>query len=135
MVQIKVNNGRQMQVGDYISKAGIYTKPGVVIEKKDDGTLVIDTDKEAINKYHRHSNTNGLSLEDKEKFNNIMDDVMKIEKNGERINQLQMSIDDVKKEPNSKKLVDSLRNEQSQLIRLSRELPRVYNFDERDLRY
>lgn len=135
MVQIKVDNTRHMQVGDYISKAGIYTKPGVVTEKREDGTLVIDTNKEAIDKYHRHSNTNGLSLEEKEKFNAVMDDVMKIEQNGDRLNHLQHSIDALKKAPENKKLVDSLRNEQSQLIRISRELPRVYDFDERELRY
>lgn len=135
MVQIKVDNGRHMQVGDYISKAGIYTKPGVVTEKKEDGTLVIDTNKEAIDKYHRHSNTNGLSLEEKDRFNGVMDEVMTIEKNDERLNHLQTAIDDLKKEVGSKKLVDSLRNEQSQLIRISRELPRVYNFDEHELRY
>ena len=36
-----------------VNKAGIYTKPGVVVEKKEDGTVIIDTRKEVIDKYHR----------------------------------------------------------------------------------
>ena len=40
-----------MQIGDLVQKAGIYTKPGVVVEKKDDGTVLIDTDQKEIEKY------------------------------------------------------------------------------------
>lgn len=134
MVQIPKNLGHKIQVGDYVSKAGIYTKPGVVTEKKEDGTVVIDTDPDLIKKFHRHSNTNGLSLEDKERFNNIMDDVMKLEDNGERLSKLQQTIDELRADPGSKRVADSLRNEQSQLIRLTRELPRVYDYNAKDLR-
>lgn len=134
MVQINKVPGPKLQIGDYVPKAGIYTKPGVVIEKKEDGNVVIDTDAEAIKKYHRHSNTNGLSPEDKDRFNQIMDDVMKLEDNGARLNELQVAIDNIRNDPAAKKVVDSLRNEQSQLIRLSRELPRVYNYSTKDLR-
>ena len=133
MVQVKAQIGQQIQIGDYIPKAGIYTKPGVLVEKKEDGSVVVDTDQESIKKYHRHSNTNGLSPEDKEKFNSIMDDVMKLDNNGERLNELQKCIDEIRTDPTSKKVVDSLRNEQSQLIRLSKELPRVYNVSGKEL--
>lgn len=129
------NQGPNVQIGDYVPKAGIYTKPGVVTEKKEDGTVVIDTDPENIKKYHRHSNTNGLTPEEKEKFNSIMDDVMNLQEFGDRINQVQSQIDALKVDPKNKKLVDSLRNEQAQLIRHSRELPRVYNYETKDLGY
>ena len=124
----------KIQVGDYVSKAGIYTKPGVVTEKKEDGTVVIDTDPELIKKFHRHSNTNGLSVSDKERFNSIMDDIMKVDDNGERLSKLQQTIDELRADPASKPVADSLRNEQSQLIRLTRELPRVYDYNAKDIR-
>ncbi len=130
MVQIAPPpKGSHIQIGDYVNNAGIYTRPGVVVDKKPDGTVVIDTDPEIIHKFHRHTNTSGMSLEEKEKFNGIMDDVMRSDRNEDRINQMQETIDQLKLEPANKKVVETLRNEQAQLIRLSRSLPRVYNYD------
>lgn len=126
--------GANVQVGDYVAKAGIYTKPGVIMEKREDGTVVIDTDGDAIKKYHRHTNTSGLTPDEKDKFNNIMDEVMQGEKNADRINLLQGKIDGLKTDPVNKKVVETLRNEQAVLIRMSRELPRVYNYDVDKLR-
>jgi hypothetical protein len=78
MVQvIRPPKGANVQMGDLVNKAGIYTKPGVVVDKKEDGTVVIDTNEDEIKKFHRHSNTTGLTIEDKEKFNTIMDEIMK----------------------------------------------------------
>lgn len=134
MVQIKVSGGVPIQMGDFIAKAGIYTKPGVVVDRKE-GSLVIDTSPNAIAKYHRHSNTTGMSVEDKERFNTMMDEVMKMEKNDDRLTNLQRQIEELKATPENKRLADSLKNEQAQLIRLSRDLPRVYQFDSKELRY
>lgn len=130
MVQIvRPPKGANIQTGDLVNKAGIYTKPGVVVEKKEDGTVVIDTDEEQVNRFHRHSNTSGLTLENKERFNAIMDEIMSGESNADRINNLQIKLDELRNSPDSQKLAQALRNEQAQLIRLSRELPRVYQYD------
>ena len=130
MVQvIRPPKGVNVQTGDLVNKAGIYTRPGVVIEKKEDGTVVIDTDAEQVKKFHRHSNTTGLSVGDKDRFNTIMDDIMVGESNADRINNLQMKLDELRVDPGAQKLAQALRNEQAQLIRLSRELPRVYQYD------
>lgn len=115
-----------IQIGDYVPKVGIYTNPGVVTEKKEDGTVIIDTDKDMIKKYHRHSITTGLTPDEKEQFNNIMDEIMDMQNNSERILSLQDKIDAMRSDPKEKKVSDSLRNEQAQLIRWSRELPKVY---------
>lgn len=123
-----------IQIGDYVSKVGIYTKPGVVKEKKPDGTIIIDTDKTAIKKYHRHSITTGLTPQEKDAFNNIMDEVMKLPDNRNRILTLQQRIDKMRTEPKSKKVSDFLRNEQAQLIRWAKELPRVYDTQPEKLR-
>jgi hypothetical protein len=115
-----------IKIGDYVPKVGIYTNPGVVAEKKEDGTIIIDTDKDAIKKYHRHSITTGLTPDEKDRFNSIMDDVMSLGDNTDRILVLQDKIDKMKSDPVEKKVSDSLRNEQAQLIRWARELPKVY---------
>ena len=130
MVQItRPPKSASVQLGDLVNKAGIFTKPGVVIEKKEDGTVVIDTNEDQIKKYHRHSNTTGLTFEDKERFNGIMDEIMAAESNSARIDQLQEKVDAMRVDPAQIKLSQALKNEQAQLIRISKELPRVYNYD------
>lgn len=118
-----------MQIGDLVHKAGIYTKPGVVVEKKDDGTVMIDTDPKKIERFHRYANTSGLTPAEKERFNSIMDEVMDAKEGGERINRLQEKIDMVRTEPEGKRVFDTLVNQQSILIRYAKELPRVYTYD------
>jgi hypothetical protein len=130
MVQmVKTPKGANIQVGDMVNRAGIYTKPGVVIEKNEDGTVTIDTDAETVGSFHRHANTTGLTPEDKDRFNGIMDDIMEMSENTERLNDLQAKIDELRLDPESKKLMQALKNEQSSLIRMSRELPRVFTYD------
>ena len=119
--------GSHVKIGDFVPRAGIYTNPGVVVDKKENGDLVIDTDPEAIKKFHRHSVTNGLTVEDKERFNIIMDEIMAGETTGStKINTLQAFIDDLKADPASLKVANALKTEQAQLIRLSKDLPRIY---------
>jgi hypothetical protein len=130
MVQMmKPPKGAHIQVGDMVNRAGIYTKPGVVTEKNNDGTVTIDTDSEAVSRFHKHSNTTGLTPEDKERFNDIMDDVMNISENPERVNELQSKIDELRLDAESKKLMQALKNEQSSLIRQAKALPRVFTYD------
>lgn len=118
-----------MQIGDLVQKSGIYTKPGIVVDKKEDGTVVVDTDPSKIEKFHRYTNTSGLTPAEKERFNSIMDEVMETKDDAERINKLQDKIDMVRAEPGAKKIFDTLINQQSLLIRFSKELPRVYSAD------
>ena len=65
----------RVYIGDMINKAGIYTNPGVVTAKKDDGTIEVDTDPMALNKYHRYMNTTGINESDKIPFNEILDQI------------------------------------------------------------
>ena len=125
---IPKRNGN-MQIGDFVPKAGIYTKPGIVIEKKEDGTVVIDTDPKQIEKYHKYANTSGLTPEEKSRFNSTMDEVMEATDDGDRLNRLQEKIDMVRTEPNGKRVFDTLVNQQSTLIRYAKALPKVYSYD------
>ncbi len=117
------------KIGDMVAKSGIYTNPGVVVDRKEDGTVVIDTDPMAINKYHRYMNTTGLSEPEKLKFNQILDQIYSQDDDVKKIEMMQSSIDSLKVEPENHSIVQYLRNQQSHLIRKTQNLPRVYSTD------
>lgn len=121
-------------IGDLVTKSGIYTEPGVVVEKKADGNVVVDTEPLTINKYHRYTNTTGLSVEEKEQFNAMLDQIYQKENDVERINDIQAEIDRLKVDPHSKNIVQYLRNQQAHLIRQAKQLPQTYQWDEAMLR-
>lgn len=118
------------KIGDLIPKSGMYTNPGVVTEKHDDGTVTIDTEPLSISKFHRYSNTTGLNEEEKMSFNNVLDTIYAKDNPMDRLNDIQMTIDDLKKDPRNRNIVQYLRNQQAVMIRETRQLPRVYVQDE-----
>ena len=122
------------QIGDLIPKSGMYTNPGVVTEKKADGTVVIDTEPLSVHKYHRYTNTTGLSEPEKMKFNEILDQIYQSDDDVGKLNDIQKSIDTLKTDPKNKNIVQYLRNQQATLIRAARKLPREYNWDESQLK-
>ncbi len=118
------------QIGDLIQKAGVYTEPGVVVDRQVDGTLKVNTDPMEVNKYHRYTNTSGLSEQEKVEFNQILDQIYQKEDETQRINDIQTEIDRLKMDPKSRNIVQYLRNQQSFLIRSARQLPQFYQTDE-----
>lgn len=122
------------QIGDLVPKAGVNTEPGVVVAKQENGTIQIDTEPLTISKYHRYTNTTGLTEEEKNKFNGILDQIYQNGDDVEKINQLQSTIDSLKIDPNNQKVVQYLRNQQAFLIREAKRLPRYYNMDENKVR-
>lgn len=121
-------------IGDLIQKAGIYTEPGVVTQRNDDGTVVVDTEPMAVNKYHRYANTTGLTEQEKDTFNTILDTIYAQKNDVDKINGIQQEIDKLKTDPGNKNVVQYLRNQQAFLIRQAKQLPRVYNWDEGAIR-
>ncbi len=121
-------------IGDYVPKSGIYTNPGVIVEKKDDGTVKIDTEPMSINKFHRYTNTTGLSENEKNVFNDILDQIYTKENDIDKINDIQLEIDKLKADPGSRNVVQYLRNQQAHLIRNAKGLPREYSADGAKLR-
>ncbi|MGE0174272.1 MAG: hypothetical protein AB7T49_15855 [Oligoflexales bacterium] len=121
-------------IGDLVPKAGIYTNPGVVVEKKEDGTVVVDTEPMVINKYHRYANTTGLSEPEKMKFNQILDEIYVKENDVEKIEDIQVHIDKLSVDPMNSNIVQYLRNQQAHLIRQAKNLPRNYTWEEGRIR-
>jgi hypothetical protein len=122
------------QIGDLVPKAGIYTEPGVVVERKDDGNVVVDTEPLTIHKFHRYTNTTGLSEPEKNQFNMILDKVYQKDTDVDKINEIQMEIDRLKTDPDNRNIVQYLRNQQAHLVRTAKKLPRTFNWDESQLR-
>ncbi len=118
------------QIGDLVPKAGIYTRPGVVVEKKLDGSVTVDTDPMMVNKFHRYANTSGLNENEKQMFNTILDQIYQKSDDVEKINDIQGEIDKLKADPNNQNIVQYLRNQQSYLVRQAKAMPRSYNWDE-----
>lgn len=118
------------RIGDLVPKSGMFTNPGVIVENREDGTVMVDTDPLTINKFHRYSNTSGLSEEEKAKFNDVLDQIYAKEDPVQRLNDIQTTIDDMKTDPRNRNIVQYLRNQQAVMIRDARKLPRVYNQDE-----
>lgn len=122
---------KSANIGDMVARSGNFTEPGVVIEKKPDGTVVVDTEPMSVSQYHRYANTTGLSEEEKNQFNGILDQIYQKTNDIERINDIQNEVDKLRMNPNSQNVVRYLRNQQAFLIREARGLPRQYQTDER----
>lgn len=121
-------------IGDLVLKSGLYTEPGVVVQKKEDGSVIVDTEPMTINKYHRYSNTTGLTKNEKITFNKILDQIYQKENDLEKLNDIQNEIDLLKVDPVNKNIVQYLRNQQAVLVRQVKKLPRYYNWDEAQLK-
>jgi hypothetical protein len=121
-------------IGDLVPKSGMYTEPGVIIDKKEDGTVTVDTEPMSVHQYHRYGNTTGLSEEEKNVFNEILDHIYSKDDDVEKLNDIQKEIDRLKADPANKNIVQYLRNQQAVLVREVKELPRYYNWDEAQLK-
>jgi hypothetical protein len=122
---------KSVNIGDIVPRSGNYTEPGVVIEKRLDGTVVVDTEPMAVSQYHRYLNTTGLSEDEKNQFNGILDQIYQKTNDIERINDIQNEIDKLRMNPSNQNVVRYLRNQQAFLIREARGLPRTYQTDEK----
>lgn len=122
------------EIGDLVIKSGNYTNPGIVTQKNSDGTVVVDTEPLMISRYHRYSNTTGLTQSEKVEFNEILDRIYTKEDDLEKLNDIQKAIDQKKADPTASKVVQYLKNQQSILIRRAGRLPRYYSWDENQLK-
>lgn len=126
-----MNSVKGVNIGDVVARSGNYTEPGVVVSKNKNGSVIVDTEPMVVNQYHRYTNTSGLTEEEKNKFNGILDQIYQKTNEVERINDIQLEIDQLRTMPANQNVVRYLRNQQAFLIREARDLPRTYQTDER----
>src|SRR4051812_2251303 len=122
-------------VGDIVPRSGIFTEPGVVVERKENGNVVVDTEPMTLNKYHRYANTTGLTEVEKNTFNSILDQIYQKTNDVEKINDIQIEVDKLKLNPDNKNVVRYLKNQQAFLIRQAKGLPRMYQADEGSIKF
>jgi hypothetical protein len=121
------------RIGDTVfSQAAV---PSVVVGR-DQATSTLKTDQDfaAFQVATRHGLINGLAPESREKFNEIMDEVMSDKDNAERVTALQSKIDELKIDPRNNKLVQYLNGEVKHLMNLKGIRPRFYNTEETKVR-
>lgn len=90
---------KAVQIGDMVSRSGNITGPGVVVQTNPDGSVVVDTEPLTVSKYHRYTNTSGLSEAEKNQFNEILDQIYQKTNDIERINDIQSEIDKLRSAP------------------------------------
>lgn len=102
---------------------GINGTPGVVKnldhERKE---YTIDTDREGVRKVHRHGYINGLSLEERESFNKVVDDVSEIQDPKEKIEKMQKIVEESRLDSKNIRMTRYLESElfhQMQILNLS----------------
>jgi hypothetical protein len=122
---------KNVNIGDIVARSGNYTEPGVVVERRADGSVLVDTEPLSVSQYHKYTNTTGLSEDEKNQFNGILDQIYQKTNDVERINDIQTEIDNLRMNPSSQNVVRYLRNQQAFLIREARGLPRMYQTEDR----
>jgi hypothetical protein len=97
--------------------------PGVIKnldqERKE---YTIDTDREAVRKIHRHGYINGLSVEERESFNKVVDEVSAVEDPKEKIEKMQKIVEESRLDSKNLRMTRYLESElfhQMQILNLS----------------
>ena len=107
-----------------------YGQPGLITNKeKISGDITVDTKKEVMADAHRHGYINGLSLQDREKFNKDMDEVRAMENPKEQVMALRDKIGELN-DPKDFRLKRYLHAELSHLMNTHNIKPRYYTMEE-----
>lgn len=123
-----------LKIGDLVPRSGIYTNPGVVTEKLKDGRVKVDTDPLKVNEFHRHTNTTGLSETEKNKFNEILDEIYSKTDPVKHIDEINDEIYELSKDPKNRNIIRYLKNQQMSIIREVEILPQSYKTLETDVK-
>ena len=111
---------KPVQIGDLVTRSGSFASPGVVVQKNKDGTVVVDTERSTVIEYHKYSNTTGLTEEEKDEFNSILDQIYAAPNEAERIQGIEEEINKLRDHQANQNIVRYLRNQQAYLMRQSR---------------
>lgn len=111
---------KTLQIGDLVTRTGSFASPGVVVQKNDDGSVVVDTEPQAVSDYHKYTNTTGLTEDEKDEFNCILDEIYARPNQAERIQGIEEEIGRLREQQANQNIVRYLRNQQAYLMRNSR---------------
>jgi hypothetical protein len=111
---------KAFQLGDLVTRTGSFASPGVVVQKNDDGSVVVDTEPLTVSEFHKYTNTSGLSEDEKDEFNSILDQIYARPNETERVQCIEEEINRLRDQQANQNIVRYLRNQQAYLMRHSR---------------
>jgi len=111
---------KTVQIGDLVTRTGSFASPGVVVQKNDDGSVVVDTEPLTVSEFHKYTNTSGLSEDEKDEFNSILDQIYARPNETERVQCIEEEINRLRDQQANQNIVRYLRNQQAYLMRHSR---------------
>lgn len=119
----------RFNVGDMIfTRNG---QPGIVTSRNPEtAELVVQTKGEDLEKTKRRGYINGLTVEERDQFNKVIDEVKALEKPEERIMQLRAKIEETAADPRQRVLNRYLSAEMAHLMNTYRFEPREYKTPE-----
>lgn len=120
-------------IGDTVFSVG--GRPGVVLSKDNlTKELRIQKQGKAFETMRKRGFINGLVPKDREKFNNVMDEISKIEVPKEKVSKLREKINEMKEDPRLHVVVRYLEGEMIHYINTWQLQPREYTADEATIR-
>lgn len=110
--------------------------PAVVMKQNPVGNqTTLDRSKESLQSTTRHGYINGLSQVEREEFNNIMDGVKELDDPGERVEELQAKIAELKLEPKKNFILSKyLTSELSHVLFEKNVEPKIFTMSESKLK-
>ena len=110
-------------------------QPGVVVGRKE-GTneLIVQKEGERFEKTRSRGFINGLSPEQRDNFNHIMDDIRKLENPRDRVSKLHSQIEKMSLDPRLHMITRYLEGELAHIMNTHAIQPKEYYVDETDLR-
>jgi hypothetical protein len=101
--------------------------PGVVASQDDvKAEYVIDTDREAVRKIHKHGYINGLSMEERVDFNKAIDDIIEIQDPKEKIDELAKVVEESRSDPKKFRMTRYLESELFHQMQINNLSPRYF---------
>jgi len=116
------------RIGDTVFTSS--AAPATVVGKEEGGSAVrLDRDFDAFQTNTRHGLHNDMAPEDREQFNDIMDEIRSTEGDAARVETLLAVIDDLKSDPRKGRLITYLDGEVRHLMHTKGIKPRFFTTD------
>lgn len=120
------------RVGDAVfDQAG---RPGVMTGRNEQNQLIVERQGEAYEKARRRGFINGLTQDQRTKFNEVMDKVFELKDPKARVSELTTKLDELKLDPRNHIVTRYLQGELTHIMNTEGIQPRTYKVDESNIR-
>lgn len=109
-------------------------RPGVMTGRDEQSQLIVERQGETYEKARRRGFINGLTTDQRTKFNEVMDKVLEAKDPKERVNQLTNKLEELKVDPRNHIVTRYLQGEFTHIMNTEGIHPRTYKVDEFNIR-